>query len=206
MPKKIIMACMAIAAFAVFVMASAASAATLTENGTAVPVGASITGKSSTQVKITAGEFTFVCTNTHVVGTVTANSSGTIAGEIPIGGLSLPGTASGGDCTSNLGPVKPTMTTKMCLHIAKGTDTGTMTGCGGPIKFALDVTNLGIQCKYLAESITGTIVTVPSDAEVTGSEQRVVQEEPRSFLCPAEAKIDTQWVMTTTNGATLQFS
>ncbi|HWN73317.1 MAG TPA: hypothetical protein VNN15_05875, partial [Solirubrobacterales bacterium] len=153
MHKKIIMACMAITAFAAFV-APPASAAVLTENGTAVSVGASITGKSSGLAIITAGELSIVCTNTHVVGTVTANASGTIAGEIPVGGLKLPGTATGEDCTTNsLGPAKPTMTTKLCLHIAKGTDTGTMTGCGGVIKFALDLTSLGLTCRYQAPNI-----------------------------------------------------
>ena len=206
MHKKIIMTCMAIAAFAAFVVTPAASSATLTEKGTAVSVGTSITGKSSGLAIITAGELSFVCTNTHVHGTVTANASGTIAGEIPVGGLSLPGTATGEDCTSSLGPAKPTMTTKLCLHIAKGTDTGTMNGCGGTIKFALDVTNIGLTCKYQANNISGTIVTAPTDAEVIGLQQVVTEEEPRSFLCPDEAKIDTQWVMTTTDGTTLQFS
>jgi len=162
MHKKIIMTCMAIAAFAAFVVTPAASSATLTEKGTAVSVGTSITGKSSGLAIITAGELSFVCTNTHVHGTVTANASGTIAGEIPVGGLSLPGTATGEDCTSSLGPAKPTMTTKLCLHIAKGTDTGTMNGCGGTIKFALDVTNIGLTCKYQANNISGTIVTAPT--------------------------------------------
>ncbi|HET9676092.1 MAG TPA: hypothetical protein VFP21_01145 [Solirubrobacterales bacterium] len=205
MHKKIIAACTAIAAFAAFVVAPAASAATLTENGTAVKVGASITGKSSGQAIITAGELSFVCTNTHVHGTVTANASGTIAGEIPVGGLSLPGTGTGEDCTSSLGPVKPTMTTKLCLHIAKGTDIGTMTGCGGVIKFTLHVTNLGLECKYEAPNISGTIATSPTDAEVKGVEQAVTREGT-TFLCPESAKIDTQWVMTTTDGTTLQFS
>lgn len=202
--KKMMMVCTAFAAFA-GLAAPSASAAQLTENGTAVSVGASITGKSSGLAIITAGELSFVCTNTHVVGTVTANSSGTVSGEISVGGLKLPGTATGEDCTSSLGPGKPTMTSKLCLHIAKETDTGTMTGCGGVIRFALDLTSLGVTCKYQASNISGTIATVPTDAEVIGIEQRVVEEAPGSFLCPNEASIDTQWVMTTTDGTTLQF-
>jgi hypothetical protein len=204
MHKKLIMACVATAAFAAFAVPPA-SAAQLTENGTAVPVGASITGRSTVQVKITSAAFTFECTSTHVVGTVTANSSGTIAGEIPIGGLSLSGTGPGGDCTSSLGSAKPTVTSKMCLHIAKGTDTGTMTGCGEVIRFKLDFTGV-ITCKYEAPSISGTILTGANDAEILGLEQAVIVESPAPLFCPKEAKIDTQWALTTTDGTTLKFS
>jgi hypothetical protein len=203
MHKKIIMACLAATAFAACA-ASSAPGAQLKEAGSLVSPGASITGKSSGLAIITAGSLTFVCTNTHVRGTVTANTGTTIAGEIPVGGVELPGTDTGEDCTSSLGPAKPTMTSKLCLHIAKGTDTGTMTGCGGPARFSLDVTGL-TTCKYKAETIIGTIATAPSDAEVSGFEQVVTLEET-NFFCPESVKIDSQWVMTTTDGTTLQFT
>ncbi|MGN6585889.1 MAG: hypothetical protein ACTHKT_00225 [Solirubrobacterales bacterium] len=205
MHKKIIMTCMAIAALAVFA-APSAIAAQLKEGGTAISPGASITGRSTSQVLITAtGGITFACTSTHVVGTVTKNNGTVIEGEVPVGGLELKGTGAGEDCTSSLGAFKPTMTTKWCLRIGAGTDSGTMTGCGGPINFSVDITGI-TTCKYQTASVSGTIATAPNDAEVIGSEQPVTGESTNSFICPAGAKFDTTWVMTTTDGTTLQFT
>lgn len=206
MNKKIIVACMAFAAFAAFA-ATPALAAQLKENGTLLSPGASITGKSTSQALITvAGGLTFVCTSTHVKGTVTKNNGSTIAGEIPVGGIELKGTGAGEDCTSSLGAFKPTMTTKLCLTISGGTDTGTMIGCGGSnVKFTVDFTSVAT-CKYQTASISGTIVTAPTDAEVIGSEQPVTGEEGNPFICPTSAKFDSTWVMSTTDGTTLQFT
>jgi hypothetical protein len=205
MRKKIMTACMAIVAFAAFA-ATPAPAAQLKENGTLLAPGASITGQSTSQALITvSGGLTFVCTSTHVRGTVTKNNGTKIEGEIPVGGIELKGTGAGEDCTSSLGPFKPTMTTKLCLQINTGTDTGTMTGCGGNVRFTVDFTGAS-SCKYLTASISGTIATAPNDAEVIGSEQPVIGDETNSFFCPVSAKFDSSWVMTTTDGTTLQFT
>jgi hypothetical protein len=204
MQKKTTIICMAVAAFAALA-APTASAVQLKENGTTIAVGASITGKSSGETKFTAAGLTLTCSSTHARGTVTRDASGTIAGEIPVGGIALTGTGAGEDCTSNLGSFQPVMTSKLCLHIANGADTGTMTGCGGPIKFSLNITGV-TTCKYQTASASGTIATAPNDAEVTASEQPIAEEAPNQFFCPDSAKIDTQWVLTTTDGTTLQFT
>jgi hypothetical protein len=94
-------------------------------------------------------------------GTATANENGTVAGEIPALNRSFTATGVNGDCTSSfLGPVKPTVNSKLCLHVAKGTDAGTVTGCAGaPVTFTLNVTNLGLLCRYETPSVAGTITT-----------------------------------------------
>jgi len=203
MHKKLMLACMAIVAFAAFVMAPLASAATLTENGVAVPVGTSITG-TATEFKYTTGISTFTCSHVEMSGTVTANANGTVAVEIPAGNPNFTGTASGGSCTSDqFGTVKWTVNSKLCLHIPKGTDIGTITGCGGAsATFTLD----GPSCKYSASSLAGTITTVGAgkDAEVNVLEQGVKREE--SIFCPEEFKFDMEFRLTTTDGSTLTFS
>jgi hypothetical protein len=208
MHKKLIMACMAIAAFAAFVMAPAASAASLTEGGTAVAVGSSITGTAGV-TKFTAGSETVTCSAADMSGTVTANSNGTVAGEILAANTSFTGTATGGDCTSEgLGPVKPTVNSKLCLHVAKGTDVGTVTGCAGAaITFTLNVTNLGIACRYEKASLNAEITTAVNgkDAEVNVVSGQSVPRES-NFLCPASGELDMEFVLTTTGGTTLQFS
>jgi len=206
MHKKLMMACMAIAAFAAFVIAPMASAATLTENGTAVAVGSSITGKAG-ETKFTAGAETVICSAADMSGTVTTNSGGAIAGEIAALNPSFTGTATGGDCTSeNLGPVKPTVNSKLCLSIAKGTDKGTVTGCAGAaVTFTLAVTNLGINCRYEKSSIEVEITTSPKDAEVKVVPGQMVPRES-NFLCPAQGELDMEFVLTTTGGTTLTFS
>ena len=203
MQKKLILTCVAIAAFAAFT-APSASAANLKEAGLTLAPGASITAKGSGPTLFTAAGFNLACSSTHASATVTADAGGTIAGEIPVGGIELKGTGAGEDCTSNLGPFKPTMTSKLCLHINAGTDVGTMTGCGGNIKFSINFTSVAT-CKYLTASVSGTITT-SGDAEVSGLEQPVAEESPGTFFCPDSAKVDSQWVLTTTNGTTLQFT
>jgi hypothetical protein len=210
MHKKIMMACMAIAAFAAFVVVPGASAASLMEGATVVPVGASVTGKS-TDTKFTAGGNTVTCNNADMTGTVTANSGGTVAGEILAANTSFTGTGSGGDCTSEgLGPVKPSVNSKLCLHVAKGVDVGTVTGCAGaPVTFTLVITNLfNLTCRYETASVEGKITTAAEgkDAEVNLSEQFAAGEASNSGFCPSSGKLDMEFKLTTTNGTTLTFS
>ncbi|HET9676780.1 MAG TPA: hypothetical protein VFP21_04665 [Solirubrobacterales bacterium] len=209
MHKKLMMACMAIAAFAAFVVAPSASAASLNEGAATVPVGASITGQNvaGTETVFTAGELTVRCTKAHIPGTVTANSNGTVAGEILAGKPVFTGTGAGEDCTSPLGDTKPTVNSKLCLHVAKGTDAGTVTGCAGAsVTFSLNVTPLGITCTYSAASIGGTITTAPNAAAVNLVKAGPALKDTGGFLCPAEGTLDMEFVLTTTGGGALTFS
>jgi hypothetical protein len=213
MHKKIIMACMAIAAFAAFVVAPVASAAELTEGGVTVPVGASIKG-TSTETKFTAGNNTVTCNHAVMTGTVTHNSEnevfkGTVSGEIPAGNAVFKGTDEKEDCTSNgLGPVKPTVNSKLCLHIAKGSDTGTVNGCSGVVTFTLDVTKLGLECHYELPAVNGKITTEGEgkDAEINVIAGQIAKRHSSSVFCPAEGELDMEFKLTTTDGTTLTFS
>ena len=204
MHKKLMMACMAIAAFAAFVVAPAASASpVLTEGGVALGTGVSIKATNTGITKFTASTGTVVeCTHAEFKGTVTKNSGTKIAGEIPLGSASFSGTGEGGDCTSGLGPVKPTVTTRLCLETSG--DTVIITGCNGnPVTFTLDVTGL-TECPYSAASVTGTFNT-NADATVNVSEQLATRSNS-NFFCPSSGKLDMDFDLTTTGGQTLFIS
>ncbi len=209
MHKKLITACMAIAAFAAFVIAPAASASpALTETTTGGPlvaVGSSIKGTNTGETKFTIvkGGSAVVCTHAEMKGTLTGNSGTKIKGEIPSGGATFKGTASGEDCTSSLGAIKPTLTSKLCLETNTGADTVKVDGCGANITFSLDVTNV-TTCKYKAASVSGTFIT-SADATVNVSEQPAVLAES-NFLCPSEGWLDMDFDLTTTDGTTLYIS
>jgi hypothetical protein len=206
MYKKLMMACMAIAAFAAFVIAPAASASpVLTEtkepnvpSGIAVPTGVSITGKNTGETVFT-GAFNVRCTVAHMTGTLTTNSGSSIKGTIPVGGAQFTGTGAGEDCTSALGNVKVTVNSELCLETVAGTDTVKTTGCGAaPVVFTLEVTGTG-PCKYSTEKVTGTYTT-NADAAVTVSEQESKKSEGGIF-CPSSGKLDMVFDLYTT-GAT----
>jgi hypothetical protein len=219
MHKKLIMACMAIAAFAAFVVAPAASGAVLTENGVAISTHSSaktcaeepkvagcITGKNIGNTVFTAGELTVTCTTADIPGTLTTNSGGAVAGEIAAGAPSFAGTGTSGDCTSPLGSVKPTVNSKLCLSIPKGTDNGSITGCAGAsVTFTLTVTGV-VTCSYSVASISGTITTSPADADVNLSNAGPALREGFNPLCPEKGTLDMEFELSTEAGGTLVFS
>jgi hypothetical protein len=187
MHKKILMACMAIAAFAAFVVAPAASASpALTKSGVLLATGSSITGTNTGETVFT-GAFNVRCTNADLAGTLTTNSGSSIKGEVPAGSASFTGTGTGGACTSALGPVHVLFISKTCLVWVIGADSVTISGCGVPIVFVVEVTGTG-PCKYSTASVTGTYKTA-SAATVNLSEQKATKSEGGIF-CPSEGKLD----------------
>jgi len=202
MHKKLMLACMAIAAFAAFVVAPSASATTLQEGGSAVAVGSSITGKNvNGNTKFTSNLFNVECTTAHLKGTVTQNNgTGEIKGEVPLGSASF--TNAGGECSSGAGATAVTVNSKICLETSTsgGADNLKVTGCGGNIKFSLNVTGLAT-CNYSQASLTGTFVT-GGDAVGTLTEAAAAREGT-NFLCPSTGKLDMSIELTTTSGATL---
>ncbi|MGN6557270.1 MAG: hypothetical protein ACTHLH_04575 [Solirubrobacterales bacterium] len=208
MHKKLMLACMAIAAFAAFVVAPAASASpVLTDkNGGStfgtIAVGASIKGTNEGVTKFTASGFNVECNNDLLSGTVTENSGSSIKGEIPVGSASFKGTGTSEDCTSALGSAKVAVTSKLCLATA-AEDKVTVTGCGANVVFDLEVTGTG-NCKYSTASISGTYAT-SADAKVTISEQSAAKTEGGIF-CPSSGKLDMVFNLTTTNGETILIS
>jgi hypothetical protein len=202
MHKKLMMACMAIAAFAAFVVAPAASASpVLTEGASALAVGASIEGKNTGETTFT-GTFNVRCTTATMKGAVTSNSGTKIKGEIPVGGAVYSGTGTSGDCTSFFGSTKVTVTSKLCLETVTGADNVAITGCGGAILFDLQVTGLGV-CEYqtAVAGITGTFKT-NAGATVNVSEQPATLKSGSGFACPAEGKLDMDFDLYTTSNAT----
>ncbi len=212
MHKKLILACMAIAAFAAFVIAPAASASPeLNEGGSTVAVGSSIkaTNTGDTRFTLTKGGSAVVCTHAEFKGSVTGNTGTKVKGEIPLSTAEKPtytfsGTGEGGDCTSPIGVVKPTLTSKLCLETA-AEDKVLVTGCGGNVTFSLDVTKV-TTCKYSTASVIGSYATpLGSDATVNVSEGEAGLAEP-NFLCPSAGWLDMDFDLTTTDGTTLTVS
>ncbi|MGN6558122.1 MAG: hypothetical protein ACTHLH_08955 [Solirubrobacterales bacterium] len=195
MHKKFMLACMVIAAFAAFVMAPVASAATITSETKVVPVGTSITGINTGVTKFT-GPFNVECDHDHLTGVVTKNTDAEFEGEIPIGNAQFNGTAAGTDCTSALGATKVTVNSKLCLKQVAGTDTVNTTGCGGNVTFTLEITGTG-PCKYSTASVSGTFTTNSTPATATISEQAAKKEEGGIF-CPGEGKLDLVFDLHTT--------
>jgi hypothetical protein len=203
MHKKLIMACMAIAAFAAFVIAPAASASPVLTDKTAdgtvhtLAVGASITGRNTGDTLLT-GAFNVRCSTAHMTGTVTANTGSHIGGKVPAGGAQFTGTGTSGDCTSALGSVKVTVNSALCFTTISKTDTLTIDGCGAEISFTLEITGTG-PCTYGVATIKGTFLTNAA-ATVNISEQES-KLTSGGFFCPGSGKLDMDFDLYTT-GAT----
>jgi hypothetical protein len=205
MHKKLMMACMAIAAFAAFVVAPAAQAGVLTEGGVALATGTSVTAQSVGVTKFTGSPLSVECETAHLQGTVTANSSGTIAGEIPVGSAEFHN-AGGTPCSSPAGGVTVNVTSKLCLHLPKGTDILTINGCG-TASVVFDLVVGTTTCEYSATSVSGTVTTNATPATATVSEQpaNLVKETPvHEFIkvCSSTGKLDMTFGLYTTGGTT----
>jgi hypothetical protein len=200
MHKKLIMACMAIAAFAAFVIAPAASASPiLTDSEGTVANGSEITGtlKAGTNSVFT-GSVTVTCSKAVLNGKVTANSGSSVKGEIPVGGASFTGTSgTGTECSSNLfgAPVVVTVNSALCLETVTGTDTVKTTGCGGKkVAFTLNLTGNG-PCKYETEKVTGTYETGLPGLTV---DNQPVSKVEGGFFCPSTGELDMTFNLYTT--------
>jgi hypothetical protein len=200
MHKKLIMACMAIAAFAAFVVAPAASASpVLTEGVTPLAVGASIEGRNTGNT-LFEGEFNVSCEEAVLKGKVTANTGSKIAGEVPKGSTSFHNKGST-ECSSAFGPTIVEVNSALCMETVTGTDNVKVTGCGGaPVTFTLNVTLAGT-CRYSTASVTGTYKT-NAGATVNLSKQPANKEEPSAFFCPSTGSLTMDFDLYTTGGAT----
>jgi hypothetical protein len=221
MHKKLMMACMAIAAFAAFVIAPAASASPvltditkiqdpnggpLTEVIDTLSVGASITGKNINGVTKFTGGFGVECEVAHLKGTVTKNTGTSFAGTIPVGSATFTN-AGGAACSSLLGPTTVKVTSEVCLESIPKTDELTVDGClvnnvTQPVTF--DLTAGGITCKYSANTLKGSFTTGSDVAKL--KEQAASEEEPRQFFCPDTGSLDMEFTVTTTDGTPVTVS
>jgi hypothetical protein len=205
MYKKLMLACMAIAAFAAFVIAPAASASpALTEGATLLGPGTSIEGRNTGNTVFSGSGLTIECSTASLKGKVTENTGSSIKGEIPVGGSSFSGTGTSGDCTSNLGSASATVNSALCLATVSKTDNVSVTGCStNPVVFTLSVTGTG-NCKYSSVTVTGTFVT-NEDATVKITNQGAKKVEGGIF-CPGEGVLNMHFDLQTTNGATIKVS
>jgi len=207
MHKKLITACMAMAAFAAFAVTSVASASpVLTHKGTVVPVGEKIIGtlEPGTVSTFVSSLGTVTCTESTLTGTVRTNSGTHIAGDIESAMWGSEG-ESETKCTSWLGLVKPTPTgLPWCL--TSGTkDTFTVRGgkCSEAAKalsFTLDFPSFSCGYERAASSpIAGTFTTATE-----GSTLKIAEQEfPRvhgGFGCPSSGKLNMAFYMYTDTG------
>lgn len=198
MHKKLMIAFLAAVALAGFVIAPTASASPVwTINGTPAPTGTVFTGTTTGLARFTGG--LDVKCHGHVTGALTQNNGTKIKGEIGVGAILFTGTDSGEDCTSAFGPIRVTVTSKLCFETITGTDSVLSTGCSSNVTFAFSVTG-GMLCKYSAASVTGTYVT-NSDATINIVEQPAKKVE--NVFCPEEGKLDMDFDITTSTGTTI---
>jgi hypothetical protein len=208
MSKKLIAACMAIAAFAAFGMASTASAATITHpTGTILATGTKIEATNIGVTKFIAGSVEVECSTATLTGTLTKNTS--TAGAFTEGTIetaSFTGTAAESKCTSGfLGAVKVTTAvtngTPYCIKSPTGSDEFQLRGNGCAsaarnLTFTLDSAFFG-ECKYERTTATGpvkgTITTdATGDAQVivgTGVNSEFKGESTNNFSCPATGSL-----------------
>lgn len=181
MKSKLIMACMAVAAFAAFVVPAVASASPVltAPTGTAAPVGTGIvgtnTGLGNWVFKGSLGNVE--CETVSLTGNVTENSGTSIKGDITSASFSN----AGSDCSSVLGPVKVTTNVgngiPWCLSANSKmlADEFQVRGnscnlASRSITFVLDFTE-GPTCYYDRTAVvSGKFTTHPEDAVLSFSE------------------------------------
>jgi hypothetical protein len=205
MHKKLLITCAAVAAFAAFVIAPAASASpVLTSEGKAVALGTTVKGSNTGIFKFqsSAGGYTIECSSVSLDANVTANAGTKIQLEAAAGGFATSGTGTSGDCTASWGPAKLAWG-KMCFATVGGTDNVTLTGCGGNLTLTTNITGTA-DCLYAAASGTGTFVT-GADAKITVSSLPEKLTES-SFFCPTEVQFSMVFDLTTATGGTLLIS
>ncbi|MGN6587034.1 MAG: hypothetical protein ACTHKT_06105 [Solirubrobacterales bacterium] len=189
MHKKIMLACMAIAAFAAFVIAPAASASPdMTEGLEIVPPGTLLTATNTGEVTFTgAGGVNLSCNHVNLTKKLTKNSGTVIEGEITTADFNGTGTST--DCTSNLfnAPAGVTMP-KLCFKVsATPADTVVYTGCGAAVTFTLNFTGVAT-CKYSKTELRATFTTGSLPITVNNTEEFKLVEG--GSFCPSGSKLD----------------
>ena len=219
MSKKLILACMAVAAFAAFVLpatASAGAALCETEAGVCktIPTGVAIEATSEGPTKFVSGGTTLVeCSTATMTGTLLKNGP-VIEGNISV--ATFTGTEAGGKCKSSFGGATAVDTNigngvPYCLKSVEGKDEWTLRGnsctlASRSITFVLTTTNIGT-CKYNRTTpITGHFNThevAAAQATLTATPGTTTEftKEEGSFLCPSTGSLDMKFILETENAA-----
>ena len=224
MTKKLITACMAIAAFAAFGLPATASATNnpdLTVESIRVKTGTGIVGTNigNTLFLDTNGNTLVTCTDALMTGTLKTNVTGTVEGEISKAEFSGTGAvhADNGlpECTGSFGNAYITVRLNLCLRSTPTmtTDEFTVNGgtCAAPgnVKFIIGSTTAGA-CEYeTATSVKGDYTTVPKEAELTtrptiaGSGAKKITG---GFLCPSSGMLKMTFGLETHGGNSMTIS
>jgi len=209
MNKKLLAACLVIAAFAVVPSLASANPILTAPTGTLLPPGTEIvqTGIGNSTLVTSTG--TLTCTSDVLEGTVTSNSTASgVKGEITSAKFGGTGPtqsgAPGPECTgSNFftpnTTITPAQSLPWCFEAPANADTFTVKGgkCGAQtaIKFKLDVTGIGT-CEYTrAATVNGTFVT---DGAGTNENTGSITSVPWTLsagpgLCPSEGSLTTRF-------------
>ncbi len=211
MHKRLIAACMALAAFAAFVLPATASATndpTLTENGSDVTVGETLIGTNIGSANfVTTGDTAVAvgCSKLALTGTVVKNSGGTV--EATISKVQFSGTGSvhpdNGlpECTASFGNTSvtfvnlplclrsdPTMLTDEFQIVSSDCE-----GSGTNIKILFSSTTAG-ECEYkFTSAVPGTETTGGSGATLTisNTQSSGYEKIKGGFLCPSSWQFKT---------------
>jgi hypothetical protein len=208
MRKKLIAACMALAAFVAFAVMPATAPATndpqlTTSGGALVEPGSTIklTAIGETALVSTAGTSLVSCTTATGSGELIKNSGGTIEGEITsatAGGTGAkPASEPANECTGSFGNISVTpLNLPWCTRSTPAMATDELQGSagkcpgGGKIKFLIVSTTIG-ECEYEATGpMVGDFTTSPNDAQATvrsTSAGSGVTKIRGGFFCPASA-------------------
>jgi hypothetical protein len=224
MAKKLIMSCMAVVAFAAFVLPAAAMAEnkpTLVEGATGatvVEVGKTIVGTNTenTVFTNTTGGTLVTCTTAHMTGKVEANAKGTVEGTISSATFSGTGTVSAdnglNECTGSFGSAFITVGLPLCIRSTPamatdefqvGKETGAKTcseGGAGNVTFTIGSTTAG-ECVYEhTGTVKGDFTTSDTASVLTvrntvaGSGSSLVKG---GFLCPTSGVLDMKFALET---------
>jgi len=216
MNKKLILTCLSLAAFAVFVVLPASASATRLCETQAddttcnnIAVGSLIRGHlvGNNAMTDANGNTLWTCSAGTLTGTLRKNSEKVV--EADIESASLTGTGAGGECTSSFGGFTTDMNVgngvPWCLK-ANNSDTFTIRGnaCSKELRsttFVLTSTTAGT-CKYnRVNAVEGVITTdnqagTSEDAQITLSAVEWTKEEG-GLLCPSLGKLDMTFTLET---------
>jgi len=216
MSKKLILACMAVAAFAAFVVLPATASATrlcetTTDDVTCdnIAINQNIRGHLTGNSVMTDanGNTLLTCSTAEITGLLTKNSGGVVEGDIETAHFT--GTGANGECTGSFGNV--TVDTNIgngvpwCLSV-NNSDTFKLRGNSctketRSITFVLTSTTVGT-CKYnRTAAAEGTITTdetagTSEDAEGTLTAVEWTKEEG-GILCPSVGRLDMTFTLET---------
>jgi hypothetical protein len=208
MSRKLISACMATAAFAVFAAtpASSSAAPVITHpTGTVLKTGTLLKSTNVGGSRFTSATLNVECSTAALTWVLFANSTG-LGYEGEITTATFKGTGTGEGCTATgsffSGTAIPTPGIAgglpWCLKNTLNDNFEIKGGaCGSPrsIKFALDLG--GITCNYEKTSLTGTFVTDVSGQDATGKITEGQKWTSLTFGCPSEPTLDMEFTQET---------